>query len=113
MPRALTVTDSRRLNSPSPRPITRRCGHGDEEDVPLPRPIEGLRGIRIRSVAAGACFSVAVAEDGCVWGWGEMGSNGRDAIVGLHRPDNANRALPMQYLTNDGDEEQRPLRLFV
>ena len=56
-----------------------QLGHGDEEDQRKPLRVEGLGGVRVCAVAAGACHSLAVDSDGAAYGWGY----GRDARLGL------------------------------
>ena len=45
-------------------------GHGDTADQLVPRMIANLQGVRVRSVSAGNCISLAGTTDGSVYGWG-------------------------------------------
>ena len=47
-----------------------RLGHGDEDDLGLPRRVEALRGEKIKSVFAGHDVSAAVSMAGKAWLWG-------------------------------------------
>ena len=46
-------------------------GHGDEEDVLLPRPVAALSGLAVRSIACGVYHTAAVTDRGELfcWGW--------------------------------------------
>jgi E3 ubiquitin-protein ligase HERC2 len=48
-----------------------RLGHGDTQSQPSPKRVEALRGVRVSSVSAGICHSLALAEDGLVYAWGQ------------------------------------------
>jgi E3 ubiquitin-protein ligase HERC2 len=50
-------------------------GHDDElEDCPVFKPIESLRGIKVDAVAAGDGHTLAMADDGSVYAWGNSRS---------------------------------------
>ena len=63
-------------------------GHGDHDPQYFPRLIEALRGVRVRVVAAGFEFSLALADTGSVysWGAGELGELGHGRSEVLHTP---------------------------
>jgi alpha-tubulin suppressor-like RCC1 family protein len=46
-------------------------GHGEQMDCPLPKPIESLRGVKVDAVAAGERHTLALADDGSVYVWGD------------------------------------------
>jgi E3 ubiquitin-protein ligase HERC2 len=48
-----------------------RLGHGDERPRRLPHMLGALEHVKVISVAAGAYHSLAVAEDGSLYVWGE------------------------------------------
>jgi E3 ubiquitin-protein ligase HERC2 len=48
-----------------------RLGHGSDQHVRKPTPIQGLRGKKIVHVAVGALHCLAVADNGQVFGWGD------------------------------------------
>jgi alpha-tubulin suppressor-like RCC1 family protein len=54
-------------------------GHGDTQDQPSPKRVEALRGVPVRSVAAGVGHVLALTEDGQVYVWG---SNTSRATLG-------------------------------
>jgi alpha-tubulin suppressor-like RCC1 family protein len=45
-------------------------GHGDGQNLPLPKQVEALRGVWVNSVAVACCHALALAEDGLVYAWG-------------------------------------------
>jgi alpha-tubulin suppressor-like RCC1 family protein len=45
-------------------------GHGEQVHCPLPRPIESLRGVKVDAVAAGEHHTLALADNGSVYAWG-------------------------------------------
>ena len=48
-----------------------QLGHGEmDQNELIPRPVEALRGIRIRSVGAGDSHVLAVTDDGSCYSWG-------------------------------------------
>jgi E3 ubiquitin-protein ligase HERC2 len=51
-----------------------RLGHGDTHDRPSPERVEALRGVRVSSVSVGIYHALALAEDGLVYGWSELGA---------------------------------------
>jgi hypothetical protein len=46
-------------------------GHGQPMNCPLPKPIESLRGIKMDAVAANSHHTLALADDGSVYAWGD------------------------------------------
>jgi alpha-tubulin suppressor-like RCC1 family protein len=46
-------------------------GHGDRQHQPWSKRVEALRGVRMSAVSVGLRHSVAMAEDGQVYTWGE------------------------------------------
>jgi alpha-tubulin suppressor-like RCC1 family protein len=55
-------------------------GHGELEDCPLPKPIESLRGIKVDAVATGQHHTLALADDGSVYAWGNKYAAGSGAL---------------------------------
>ena len=51
-------------------------GHGDQQQLLLPKKIEALAGRRVVAVSAGGQHSIAITADGAVWSCG-CGSSGR------------------------------------
>ena len=51
-----------------------QLGHGDEENVGVPRRVAALASIVVAQVAAGSLHSMALAADGGVWSWGQGGA---------------------------------------
>jgi len=47
-----------------------RLGHGSDQHVRKPTPVQGLRGKKVVHVAVGALHCLAVTESGTVYGWG-------------------------------------------
>ncbi|KAJ1387800.1 Regulator of chromosome condensation, RCC1 [Sesbania bispinosa] len=72
-------------------------GLGTTEDVLLPQKIQTLEGVPIKMVAAGAEHSVAITEEGDLYGWGW----GRYGNLGLG--DRNDRLIP-EKVTIDGDK---------
>ncbi|CAI8619167.1 unnamed protein product [Vicia faba] len=72
-------------------------GLGTTEDSLVPQKILAFEGIRIKMVAAGAEHSVAITEDGDLYGWGW----GRYGNLGLG--DTNNRLIP-EKVNIDGDK---------
>ncbi|GFN81530.1 E3 ubiquitin-protein ligase herc2-like, partial [Plakobranchus ocellatus] len=63
-----------------------RLGQGGEEHVRHPKPVEGLAGRKIRSLAVGSMHCVAVTEEGEVMAWGkndqgQLGEEGRASFT--------------------------------
>jgi alpha-tubulin suppressor-like RCC1 family protein len=46
-------------------------GHGEQIDCPLPKPIESLRGVKVDAVAVAGGHTLARADDGSVYSWGQ------------------------------------------
>jgi alpha-tubulin suppressor-like RCC1 family protein len=44
---------------------------GEQKDCPLPKPIESLRGIKVDAVATHHHHTLALADDGSVYAWGD------------------------------------------
>ena len=63
-------------------------GHGDEEDQPLPKLVEALRGKRVVQVATNFQHCLALTEGGHVLSWGR----GKDECLG--HGDKADQPLP-------------------
>ena len=59
-----------------------QLGHGDGENVGVPRAVAALASIVVVQVAAGLYHSMALAADGGVWSWGsgELGRLGHGGI---------------------------------
>jgi alpha-tubulin suppressor-like RCC1 family protein len=57
-------------------------GHGEQFHCPLPKSIESLRGIKVDAVAASAVHTLALANDGSVYTWGDV-SAGQEFALGL------------------------------
>ena len=53
-----------------------KLGHGDQQDLLLPKKVEALAGQRVIAVSAGQHHSLARTADGAVWSWGS-GSFGK------------------------------------
>ncbi|EOD11114.1 hypothetical protein EMIHUDRAFT_452497 [Emiliania huxleyi CCMP1516] len=68
-----------------------KLGHGDKLPQVEPRRVHALRGVRVRSVAAGVGHSLATADDGAAYGWGD----GSDATLGLQL--RRDQLLPLRY----------------
>ncbi|XP_043927990.1 E3 ubiquitin-protein ligase HERC2 [Protopterus annectens] len=47
-----------------------RLGHGTEEHVRYPKPLEGLQGKKVTDVAVGSTHCLVLTEDGEVYSWG-------------------------------------------
>jgi alpha-tubulin suppressor-like RCC1 family protein len=45
-------------------------GHGEQANCPLPKPIEALRGMKMDAVVASHDHTLALADDGSVYAWG-------------------------------------------
>jgi alpha-tubulin suppressor-like RCC1 family protein len=65
-------------------------GHGDTQDLPSPKRVEALRGVRVSSIAVGNKHVLALAEDGLVYAWG--GNYWCSAVLG--NPDVQSELLP-------------------
>jgi alpha-tubulin suppressor-like RCC1 family protein len=50
-------------------------GNPHVEREPLLKPVEALRGVLVRSIAAGCGRSYAVADTGAVWAWGTVSND--------------------------------------
>jgi alpha-tubulin suppressor-like RCC1 family protein len=46
-------------------------GHGEKTICPLPKPVESLRGVTVDAVATGDDHTLALADDGSVYAWGD------------------------------------------
>jgi alpha-tubulin suppressor-like RCC1 family protein len=46
-------------------------GHDERINCPLPKPIDSLRGVKVDAVAAGCRHTLARADDGSVYAWGD------------------------------------------
>jgi alpha-tubulin suppressor-like RCC1 family protein len=57
-------------------------GHGNEMSCPLPKPIASLRGIKVDAMAASDRHTLALADDGSVYAWGN-GSGAKRGALGL------------------------------
>jgi alpha-tubulin suppressor-like RCC1 family protein len=55
------------LDSPAFAPL----GHGEQTHCPLPKPIESLQGIKVDAVMARGNHTLALADDGSVYVWGD------------------------------------------
>jgi alpha-tubulin suppressor-like RCC1 family protein len=47
-------------------------GHAEQTNCPVPKPIESLRGVKVDAVAAGNQHTLAMADDGSVYVWGNV-----------------------------------------
>jgi E3 ubiquitin-protein ligase HERC2 len=56
-----------------------KLGHGNTQDQPSPKRIEALLGVRVSQVVVDAYHTLALAEDGQVYAWGE---NWHRALLG-------------------------------
>ncbi|KAH9717228.1 Ultraviolet-B receptor UVR8 [Citrus sinensis] len=74
------------------------CGLGTTEDSLVPQKLQAFEGVSIKMVAAGAEHSVAVAEDGELYGWGW----GRYGNLGLG--DRNDRLIPEKVATVDREK---------
>lgn len=65
-----------------------RLGHGTDQHVRKPTPIQGLRGKKVIHVAVGALHCLAVTETGQVFGWGDNdhGQQGSGSISVNKKP---------------------------
>lgn len=75
-----------------------QLGLGNTEDSLVPRKIQGFQGIAVKMVAAGAEHTVAVTEDGKVYGWGW----GRYGNLGLN--DRNDRLVPEEVAAINGEK---------
>jgi E3 ubiquitin-protein ligase HERC2 len=57
-------------------------GHGEQTNCPLPKPIESLRGISVDAVANNMHHTLALADDGSMYTWGNADA-GRQGLLGL------------------------------
>jgi len=62
-----------------------RLGHGTEDHVRHPKQIEALAGKKVIDIAIGSMHSVAITEDGEVYGWGrneqgQLGDTGNNSV---------------------------------
>jgi alpha-tubulin suppressor-like RCC1 family protein len=55
-------------------------GHGERKPCPLPKPIESLRGIKLDAVATSTYHTLALADDGSVYAWGNKEAAGKGAL---------------------------------
>jgi alpha-tubulin suppressor-like RCC1 family protein len=46
-------------------------GHGEQMNCPLPKPIQSLQGVKVDAVIASHLLTLAVADDGSVYTWGD------------------------------------------
>jgi alpha-tubulin suppressor-like RCC1 family protein len=68
-------------------------GHGARIHCPLPKPIESLRNVKMSAVSAHEHHTLALADNGSVYAWGDSRAAGSGAL-GLGRPvQNAWRAV--------------------
>jgi alpha-tubulin suppressor-like RCC1 family protein len=71
-------------------------GHGMQASCPLPKLVQPLRGIKVDAVAAGKNHTLAVADDGSMYAWGDsqaarlgtlgLGSEVSDAGKAVRKP---------------------------
>ena len=62
-------------------------GHGDEASLSVPRPIAGLRDVRVDRVAAGGSHSLALVAGALwSWGWNRHGQLGHGDSHARHTP---------------------------
>jgi alpha-tubulin suppressor-like RCC1 family protein len=74
---------------------TSQLGAEVSEDRPWPAPVAFPSGVRIKSLVAGHVHSLALAEDGSVWAWGNNGSGQ------LGTGDRLNRSAPVRISALD------------
>jgi alpha-tubulin suppressor-like RCC1 family protein len=55
-------------------------GHGESKDCSMPKPIEALRGVNVVAMAAGDDHTLALADDGSVYAWGNKSAAERGAL---------------------------------
>ncbi|GAB4855716.1 Ultraviolet-B receptor uvr8 [Ancistrocladus abbreviatus] len=75
-----------------------QLGLGTNEDSLLPQKLQAFQGISVKMVAAGAEHSVAVTEDGQIYGWGW----GRYGNLGLG--DRDDRLVPQRVSSVNGEK---------
>ncbi|KAL1814080.1 hypothetical protein ACET3Z_024145 [Daucus carota] len=75
-----------------------QLGLGTIEDSLVPQKVQAFQGIAVKMVAAGAEHTVAITEDGELYGWGW----GRYGNLGLG--DRNDRLVPEKVTTVDGDK---------
>ena len=69
---------------------TCQLGHGDRKDRFQPTLVEALKGVKVRSVAAGEYHTCAVTDDGALYTWGN-GASGK-----LGHGDRQTQTIPMR-----------------
>jgi alpha-tubulin suppressor-like RCC1 family protein len=69
-------------------------GHGEQMDCLFPKPIAALRGIKVDAVAAGHHHTLALADDGSVYAWGNHNAADSGALGLGHSVRDPGRAVP-------------------
>jgi alpha-tubulin suppressor-like RCC1 family protein len=69
-------------------------GHGKQADCSVPTPIESLRGVKVVAVAADHHHTLALADDGSVYSWGNRFAAMSGALGLGPSVSDAKRAVP-------------------
>jgi alpha-tubulin suppressor-like RCC1 family protein len=76
-------------------------GHGEQVLCSVPRPIESLRGVKVDAVAAGECHTLALADDGSVYVWGNQDMAAAGALGLGASVRETGHEVPMPQRSND------------
>lgn len=80
-----------------------QLGHGFKNNELYPRQIESLKGFYVTDAAAGAEHSIAVLEDGSLFGWG---SNNFDQLANKFVSESAKPILMIIAINEKPKEEK-------